>query len=104
MPSAIAIRMYCVNLLDICDPPRFRPTDCRRFCTPRNTLRWHASTKHAALHLSRRERSARIEDARGVRDYGVSLVGTPSPGLLRNATSPCGRGEGEPRLNVLVVQ
>src|ERR1043166_7996172 len=23
MPSAIAIRMYCVNLLDICDPPRF---------------------------------------------------------------------------------
>src|ERR1051326_5407653 len=23
MPSAIATRMYCVNLLDICDPPRF---------------------------------------------------------------------------------
>src|ERR1700739_2055750 len=56
MPSAIAIRMYCVNLLDICDPPRFRRTDCRRFWPPRNKLRWHASAsprRHCEERLRR---------------------------------------------------
>ncbi|MGX1166079.1 hypothetical protein AB7M16_002345 [Bradyrhizobium sp. USDA 372] len=57
---------------------------------------WVVSTP-SSLHLSRRERSDRIEDAIRVRGYGLTFRCGPSPGLLRTMLRIAARNPTSPR-------
>src|SRR4051794_14748458 len=92
MPSAMAIRINCVNLLDIATPRVSGCGECGRFCTARNKLCWHPSVPPHTLPVILRSRAL----ARRLEGWPPSpaLVAHPSRLAAKRRRAPQDDGEG----------